>query len=143
MSYPLPFGFRNKCNSSLYHVGILRKYLAMSMLRLKKRMWTHSFRTLLRIFIKRYIYKLIIVTTIPRILHCHVNPAIQRFIGGQYPVSIVDSVIAKKTFSYVNHTDNSPIDGSFLVEHAGESYLGETWTTDKLQFRLRCCRIIK
>ena len=47
---------------------------------------------------------------IPRILHCHVNPAIQRFIGGQYDFSVVDAVIAKKSFTYsINHTDNAQL----------------------------------
>ncbi len=47
---------------------------------------------------------------VPRILHCHVNPAAQRFIGGQYSRAVVDSVIAKKTFAYtINHTDNAQI----------------------------------
>ena len=47
---------------------------------------------------------------IPRILHCHVNPAIQRFIGGGYSRAVVDAVIAKKTFTYtINHTDNAQL----------------------------------
>lgn len=47
---------------------------------------------------------------VPRILHCHVNPAAQRYIGGQYSPAVVDAVIAKKTFAYtINHTDNAQI----------------------------------
>jgi hypothetical protein len=47
---------------------------------------------------------------IPRILHCHVNPAIQRFIGGQFSIAVVDAVIAKKSFAYsINHTDNAQL----------------------------------
>lgn len=66
---------------------------------------------------------------VPRILHCHVNPAIQRYIGGQYKKEVVDAVVAKKTFAYViNHTDNAQlIDlftfgtyGGILLD--GESY---------------------
>lgn len=66
---------------------------------------------------------------VPRILHCHVNPAIQRFIGGQYTRQVVDAVIAKKTFAYtINHTDNAQIIdlftfgtyGGILLD--GESY---------------------
>jgi hypothetical protein len=66
---------------------------------------------------------------VPRILHCHVNPATQRFIGGQYSRAVVDSVIAKKTFAYtINHTDNAQIIdlftfgtyGGILLD--GESY---------------------
>ena len=33
---------------------------------------------------------------IPRILHCHVNPAIQRQLGGQYPRAMVDAVVAQQ-----------------------------------------------
>ena len=66
---------------------------------------------------------------VPRILHCHVNPAAQRFIGGQFSREVVDAVIAKKTFAYViNHTDNAQIMdlftfgtyGGILLD--GESY---------------------
>lgn len=66
---------------------------------------------------------------VPRILHCHVNPAIQRFIGGQYSVDVVDAVIDKKSFAFaINHTDNAQlIDlftfgtyGGILLD--GESY---------------------
>jgi len=66
---------------------------------------------------------------VPRILHCHVNPAIQRFVGGQYSREVVDAVISKKTFAYsINHTDNAQlIDlftfgtyGGILLD--GESY---------------------
>ncbi len=66
---------------------------------------------------------------VPRILHCHVNPAAQRFIGGQVSRSVVDAVIAKKTFAYtINHTDNAQIIdlftfgtyGGILLD--GESY---------------------
>jgi hypothetical protein len=66
---------------------------------------------------------------VPRILHCHVNPAAQRYIGGQYSRAVVDAVIAKKTFAYtINHTDNAQIIdlftfgtyGGILID--GESY---------------------
>lgn len=66
---------------------------------------------------------------VPRILHCHVNPAVQRYIGGQISREVVDAVIAKKTFAYaINHTDNAQIIdlftfgtyGGILLD--GESY---------------------
>ena len=66
---------------------------------------------------------------VPRILHCHVNPAVQRYIGGQYSKEVVDAVIAKKSFAYtINHTDNAQIIdlftfgtyGGILLD--GESY---------------------
>ena len=47
---------------------------------------------------------------IPRILHCHVNPAIQRFIGGQVTRAVVDEVVSRKRFTYtINHTDNAQL----------------------------------
>ena len=47
---------------------------------------------------------------VPRILHCHVNPAIQRFIGGQFSREVVDAVISKKSYAYaINHTDNAQL----------------------------------
>ena len=47
---------------------------------------------------------------VPRILHCHVNPAIQRFVGGQFSREVVDAVIAKKTYAFsINHTDNAQL----------------------------------
>lgn len=66
---------------------------------------------------------------VPRILHCHVNPSIQRFIGGGYSRAVVDAVIAQKTFAYrINHTDNAQLMdlftfgtyGGILLD--GESY---------------------
>jgi hypothetical protein len=66
---------------------------------------------------------------VPRILHCHINPAVQRFIGGQISRAVVDAVIAKKSFAYtINHTDNAQIIdlftfgtyGGILLD--GESY---------------------
>ncbi len=47
---------------------------------------------------------------VPRIIHCHVNPAIQRYIAGQISKNVVDAVIAKKTFAYtINNTDNAQL----------------------------------
>jgi len=66
---------------------------------------------------------------VPRILHCHVNPSIQRFIAGGYSRAVVDAVVAKKTFAYrINHTDNAQLMdlftfgtyGGILLD--GESY---------------------
>lgn len=66
---------------------------------------------------------------VPRILHCHVNPAIQRYIGGQNSRDVVDAVVANKTFAYtINHTDNAQLMdlftfgtyGGILLD--GESY---------------------
>ncbi len=66
---------------------------------------------------------------IPRILHCHVNPACQRFIGGQYSRKIVDAVVSNKTFAYaINHTDNAQLIDLFTFGTYGGILLeGETY----------------
>ncbi len=66
---------------------------------------------------------------VPRIIHCHVNPAIQRFFRGGYSKEVIDAVVAKKTFAYnINNTDNAQlmdlfafgVFGGILLD--GESY---------------------
>lgn len=66
---------------------------------------------------------------VPRIIHCHVNPAIQRFFRGGYSREVIDAVVAKKTFAYhINNTDNAQlmdlfafgVFGGILLD--GESY---------------------
>lgn len=66
---------------------------------------------------------------IPRILHCHVNPAIRREFVGDNSKTVIDAVIAKKTFAYsIEHTDNAQLIDVFTfgtyggVKLGGESY---------------------
>jgi hypothetical protein len=66
---------------------------------------------------------------VPRILHCHVNPSVQRFFKGGFSRAVVDAVIAKKTFAYsINNTDNAQIMDLFTfgtfggIMLDGESY---------------------
>jgi len=66
---------------------------------------------------------------IPRILHCHVNPAIRRAFLGRNSNAIIDAVIAKKTFAYsIEHTDNAQLMDVFTfgtyggIKLGGESY---------------------
>ena len=45
---------------------------------------------------------------VPRLLHCHVNPANLRYFRGGYSRAVIDAVVARGTFSYaINHTDNA------------------------------------
>ncbi len=66
---------------------------------------------------------------VPRIIHCHVNPSVQRFFRGGFSREVVDAVVAKKTYTYtINHTDNAQlmdlftfgVFGGILLD--GESY---------------------
>ncbi|MDX9883468.1 MAG: hypothetical protein RBS73_15510 [Prolixibacteraceae bacterium] len=79
---------------------------------------------------------------IPRILHCHVNPAIQRFVGGQYSVSVIDAVVAKKTFAYsINHTDNAQLMDLFTFGTYGGILLGGDTYGQLTNFNFDCVAV--
>lgn len=79
---------------------------------------------------------------IPRILHCHVNPAIQRFIGGQMSPEVVDAVIAKKTFAYsINHTDNAQLIDLFTFGTYGGILLDDQSYGQLTNFNFDCVAI--
>ncbi|MDD3968129.1 MAG: hypothetical protein PHQ24_07230 [Proteiniphilum sp.] len=79
---------------------------------------------------------------IPRLLHCHVNPAIQRFIGGQYAPAVVDAVIAKRSFAYaINHTDNAQMIDIFTFGTYGGIMLGGDSYGQLTNFNLDCVAV--
>ena len=79
---------------------------------------------------------------IPRILHCHVNPAIQRQLGGQYRKQIVDAVVAKKSFCYsINHTDNAQLMDLFTFGTFGGVYLGPATYGQLTNFNFDCVTV--
>lgn len=79
---------------------------------------------------------------IPRILHCHVNPAIQRQLGGQYSKEIVDAVVDRKSFTYaINHTDNAQIMDVFTFGTYGGIFLGPATYGQLTNFNLDCVSI--
>ena len=79
---------------------------------------------------------------IPRILHCHVNPANRRFIEGQYSPKIVDSVIARKTYTYtINHTDNAQLLDVFTFGAYGGIFLGPATYGQMTNFNFDCVTI--
>lgn len=76
---------------------------------------------------------------IPRILHCHVNPSVQRFFKGGFHRPVVDAVIAKKTFAYtINHTDNAQIIDLFTFGTYGGIMLGEESYGQLTNFNFDC-----
>ena len=82
------------------------------------------------------------VYDVPRILHCHVNPAVQRFVGGQYSKAVVDAVIAKKTYAYtINHTDNAQIIDLFTFGTYGGILLGEDSYGQLTNFNFDCVAV--
>ena len=79
---------------------------------------------------------------IPRILNCHVNPAIQRQIRGQIKRPVVDAVIAKKSFAYsINHTDNAQMMDIFTFGTYGGVFLGPASYGQLTNFNLDCVTI--
>ena len=79
---------------------------------------------------------------IPRILNCHVNPAVQRQVKGQFKKAVVDVVVAKKTFAYsINHTDNAQMIDIFTFGTYGGIYLGAESYGQLTNFNLDCVTI--
>lgn len=79
---------------------------------------------------------------IPRILHCHVNPANQRYFRGGFSRSVVDAVVARKTFTYaINHTDNAVLLDLFTFGAYGGVYLGPATYGQLTSFNLDCVTV--
>jgi len=79
---------------------------------------------------------------IPRILHCHVNPANRRLIEGAYSREVIDSVIARKTFTYqIDHTDNAQCIDLFTFGTYGGIYLGPATYGQLTNFNLDCVTV--
>ncbi len=76
---------------------------------------------------------------IPRILHCHINPANRRFIDGGHKKAVIDAVMARKTFSYIiDHTDNAQLMDLFTFGTWGGVYLGAATYGQLTNFNLDC-----
>ena len=79
---------------------------------------------------------------IPRILHCHVNPSVQRFIGGGYSRQVNDAVAAKKKFTYaINHTDNAQLMDLFTFGNYGGILLGASSYGQLTNFNFDCVAV--
>lgn len=79
---------------------------------------------------------------IPRVLHCHVNPANQRFIKGGYSRTVVDAVVANKTFAFaINHTDNAVLMDVFTFGTYGGVFLGPATYGQLTSFNLDCVTV--
>ncbi len=79
---------------------------------------------------------------IPRILHCHVNPAIQRHLGRSYTRSLIDAVVAKQKFSYaINHTDNAQLIDLFAFGNYGGVLLGGATYGQLTNFNFDCVTV--
>lgn len=62
---------------------------------------------------------------IPRILHCHVNPAVMREFKGDTNYITNDYVVNQRTFAYtIDHTDNAQVMDIFTFATYGGIYMG-------------------
>ena len=76
---------------------------------------------------------------IPRILHCHINPANMRYFAGGFSREVIDHVVASPTFSYaINHTDNAQMMDVFTFGVHGGIYLGPATYGQLTNFNLDC-----
>lgn len=79
---------------------------------------------------------------IPRILHCHVNPANQRLFKGETSRNVIDSVVRRKTFSYsIESTDNAQLIDIFTFGVFGGIKLGANTYGQLTNFNLDCVSI--
>jgi hypothetical protein len=79
---------------------------------------------------------------IPRILHCHVNPSVNRLFAGGFSPEIVNKVISKKTFAYsVDHTDNAQLIDIFTFGTYGGINLGSETYGQLTNFNFDCVTI--
>ena len=79
---------------------------------------------------------------IPRILHCHINPANMREFGRGFPPSIIDKTIARGTYAYwIDHTDNAVVMDIFTFGTHGGIYLGENTYGQLTNFNFDCVKI--
>ncbi len=79
---------------------------------------------------------------IPRILHCHVNPANMRRFGRSFSRGVVDAVIARPTFSYaIDHTDNAQMMDVFTFGVHGGILMGAYSYGQLTNFNLDCVSV--
>jgi len=79
---------------------------------------------------------------IPRILHCHVNPANMAYLGRHFRPAVIDAVAAQKTFAYtIDHTDNAQVIDVFSFGTYGGIYLGEATYGQMTNFNFDCVTV--
>lgn len=79
---------------------------------------------------------------VPRIIHCHVNPSVQRFVKGGYSRSVIDAVVATRKYSYtINQTDNAQLMDLFTFGVFGGIMLGDESYGQLTNFNFDCVSI--
>lgn len=79
---------------------------------------------------------------IPRILHCHINPANLRCFRGDYAKAVIDAVVAQRTFAYdLDHTDNAQVVDAFTFGTWGGIRLGPATYGQLTNFNFDCVAV--
>ncbi|MFP4521673.1 MAG: hypothetical protein ACLFQK_05960 [Fibrobacterota bacterium] len=79
---------------------------------------------------------------IPRILHCHVNPAVSRLFAGDYSKEIIDKVACRDTYAYIiEKTDNARLIDIFAFGVFGGIYLGPSTYGQLSDFNFDCVTV--
>ena len=79
---------------------------------------------------------------IPRILHCHVNPANTRSFAGRFSKSVIDAVVARGTYAYaIDHTDNAQVMDVFTFGTGGGIKLGAATYGQLTNFSFDCVTV--
>jgi len=76
---------------------------------------------------------------VPRILHCHVNPANMREFRRSFKREVIDAVVRNKTYTYwIDHTDNAQLMDLFTFGVYGGIYLGNETYGQLTNFNFDC-----
>ena len=79
---------------------------------------------------------------IPRILHCHVNPANMRSFASGYSKSVVDAVVGRGMFAYaIDHTDDAQVIDVFTFGTGGGIKLGAASYGQLTNFNFDCVTV--
>ena len=81
-------------------------------------------------------------TDVPRILHCHVNPANMREFGRKFAPKVIDSVVRQGTYSYwIDYTDNAQLIDLFCFGVYGGIHLGSETYGQLTNFNFDCVSV--
>ena len=79
---------------------------------------------------------------VPRILHCHVNPANMREFRRPFSRQVIDSVVRRRTYTYwIDHTDNAQLMDLFTFGAYGGIHLGSETYGQLTNFNFDCVSI--
>ena len=81
-------------------------------------------------------------TDIPRLLHCHVNPANMRAFGRHFKPEVIDRVVSQKKYTYwIDYTDNAQMMDLFTFGNYGGVCLGRETYGQLTNFNFDCVQI--